>query len=206
MTFWKMLKISDGHFEATHLEPKVEVCNRRYAFDADHPRVRRRRLCSIPLSKCLAFVVNPKIGQPALEKQRTDEVEYAQLVKDNVSVVPIYGGLDGGMNTVFVARGSGRPARGLDASSPIGVGSWRIRFALARHRPNVTKHFFVGDPSHQLSARLALIEVAIGEIKAGNRSPKALVIDSLHLEAGLNWQARQMGAYGVSVSRDGASW
>jgi murein L,D-transpeptidase YafK len=29
-----MLKIGNDHFEATHLEPKVEVCNRRYVFDA----------------------------------------------------------------------------------------------------------------------------------------------------------------------------
>jgi murein L,D-transpeptidase YafK len=34
MAFWKVLKVGNDHFEATHLEPKVEVCNRRYIFDA----------------------------------------------------------------------------------------------------------------------------------------------------------------------------
>jgi murein L,D-transpeptidase YafK len=29
-----VLKVGNDHFEATHLEPKVEVCNRRYIFDA----------------------------------------------------------------------------------------------------------------------------------------------------------------------------
>ena len=56
-----------------------------------------------PTGKCPAFVVNPQIARPALEKQRADEVEYAQLVEDNVSVAPIYSGLDGGMNKVFLA-------------------------------------------------------------------------------------------------------
>jgi hypothetical protein len=46
--------------------------------------------------------VNPKIARPALERQRADEVEYAQLLNDNVSVAPIYSGLDGGMNKVFL--------------------------------------------------------------------------------------------------------
>jgi hypothetical protein len=39
-----------------------------------------------------------------LRKQRADDLEYAQLVKDNVSVAPIYSGLDGGMNEVFHAQ------------------------------------------------------------------------------------------------------
>src|SRR5580704_17403089 len=34
LAFWKMLKIGNDHFETTHLEPKVDVCNRLYVFDA----------------------------------------------------------------------------------------------------------------------------------------------------------------------------
>jgi murein L,D-transpeptidase YafK len=108
MAFWKMLKIGNDHFEATHLEPKVDVCNRRYVFDADQPPDSSQPLVFDPTSKCPAFVVNPKIARPALAKQHADEVEYARLVKDNVSVAPIYSGLDGGMNTVFVARFPGK--------------------------------------------------------------------------------------------------
>ncbi len=37
MAFWKMLKVGNDHFEATHLEPRVEVCNRGYVFDAQQP-------------------------------------------------------------------------------------------------------------------------------------------------------------------------
>ena len=104
MAFWKMLKIGNDHFEATHLEPGVDVCDRRYVFDAQHTPNSLAPLVFDPTGKCPAFVVNPKIARLALEKQRADEVEYAQLVRDDVPVAPIYSGLDGGMNKIFLAR------------------------------------------------------------------------------------------------------
>jgi hypothetical protein len=67
-------------------------------------RIRRILLCSIRPVNAPAFVVNPKIARRALEKQRTDELEYARLLEDNVPTAPIYSGLDGGMNEVFLAR------------------------------------------------------------------------------------------------------
>ena len=108
MAFWKMLKEGNDHFEATHLQPKVEVCNRRYVFDAQSPSNSTNPLVFDPTGRCPDFVVNPKIARATLVKQRADEVEYAQLVKDNVPVAPIYSGLDGGMNTVFLARFPGK--------------------------------------------------------------------------------------------------
>jgi murein L,D-transpeptidase YafK len=109
MAFWKMLKIGNDHFEATHLEPKVDVCNRHYVFDAYYPLNSSRRLVFDPTDgKCPVFVVNPKIARLALEKQHADEVEYAKLVEDDVPVAPVYSGLDGGMNTVFLARFPGK--------------------------------------------------------------------------------------------------
>jgi murein L,D-transpeptidase YafK len=104
LAFWKVLKIGNDHFEATHLEPKVEVCNRRYVFDAQQPANSANSLVFDPKGQCPAFVVNPKIARAALRKQRADDVEYAQLVKNNVSVAPIYSGLDGGMNEAFHAQ------------------------------------------------------------------------------------------------------
>jgi hypothetical protein len=103
MAFWKMLKIGNDHFETTHLQPKVDVCGRRYVFDAQPPPNSPQPLFD-PNAQCPAFVVNPKIARAVLAKERADEAEYAQLVKDNVSVAPIHSGLDGGMNTVFHAR------------------------------------------------------------------------------------------------------
>ena len=108
MAFWKMLKIGNDHFEATHLEPKVEVCDRRYVFDAQHPANSSKPFAFDPNGKCPAFVVDPQIALPAGEKQQADEAEYAQLVKANVSVAPIYSGLDGGMNKIFLAQFPGK--------------------------------------------------------------------------------------------------
>ena len=34
LAFWKMLKRGNDHFETTKLEPKVNVCEKRYVFDA----------------------------------------------------------------------------------------------------------------------------------------------------------------------------
>jgi len=35
MAFWKMLKVGYDHFEVTRQPPKVDVCEKRYVFDAD---------------------------------------------------------------------------------------------------------------------------------------------------------------------------
>jgi murein L,D-transpeptidase YafK len=108
LAFWNMLKIGNDHFEATHLEPKVDVCDRLYVFDAQAPPNSPNALVFNPTGKCPAFIVNPKIARQVLEKQHSDEIEYAQLLKDDVPAAPIYSGLDGGMNKVFIARFPGR--------------------------------------------------------------------------------------------------
>jgi murein L,D-transpeptidase YafK len=108
LAFWQMLKTGNDHFEATQLEPRVDVCDRLYVFDAQPPPKSPKPLVFNPTGTCPAFVVNPKIAGRALEKQRTDEAEYAQLLEDNVPTAPIYSGLDGGMNKVFLARFPGR--------------------------------------------------------------------------------------------------
>jgi murein L,D-transpeptidase YafK len=104
LAFWKMLKIGNDHFETTQLEPKVDVCDRRYVFDAQPPPSSPNPLVFNPTDQCPAFVVNPKIARQALEKQRADELEYARLLEDDVPAASIYTGLDGGMNKVFLAR------------------------------------------------------------------------------------------------------
>jgi murein L,D-transpeptidase YafK len=113
LAFWKMLKIGNDHFEATHLEPKVDVCDKRYVFDAQQPPKGSKSLAFDPTGKCPAFVVNPQIARAALGKQHADDIQYAKLVTANTPVAPIHSGLDGGMNRVFLAQvgGSIPPAR-----------------------------------------------------------------------------------------------
>ena len=103
-----MLKTGNDHFEATHLEPKVDVCDRGYVFDAVEPPHALKPLAFDPVGKCPAFAVNPKIAGPAAEKQHADQAAYARLVEQNVPVAPVYSGLDGDMNKVFAGRFPGR--------------------------------------------------------------------------------------------------
>src|SRR5262245_43082792 len=88
LAFWNMLKIGNDHFETTQLEPKVDVCDRRYVFDAQSPPNSPNPFVFNSTANCPAFVVNPKIARRALEKQRTDELEYARLLEDNVPTAP----------------------------------------------------------------------------------------------------------------------
>jgi murein L,D-transpeptidase YafK len=112
LAFWKMLKVGNDHFEATHLEPKVDVCDKHYVFDAVQPRGAASIVFNAT-GHCPAYVVNPEIAGPALEKSHADEVQYAALVKGNAWTAPVHSGLDGGMNRVFLAQVGGHipPAR-----------------------------------------------------------------------------------------------
>jgi murein L,D-transpeptidase YafK len=104
MPFWTMLKEGNDHFEVTHLEPKVDVCDRHYVFDAQPPDGSTKPLVFNPIGRCPAYQVPQDIAGPALEKQRNDEYQFAQLVKDNAPTEPIVWGTDGGMNRVFASK------------------------------------------------------------------------------------------------------
>jgi murein L,D-transpeptidase YafK len=113
MAFWKMIKEGNDHFEVSHLEPKVDVCNKHYVFDAMSPPNASKPLAFSPTGHCPPYVVNPEIASLALEKGHGDEVQYAALVKSGTPTAPIRSGLDGGMNRVFLAQVGGviPPAR-----------------------------------------------------------------------------------------------
>jgi len=115
MAFWKMLKEGYDHFEVTRLEPKVNVCEKRYVFDAE-PVATRPGVTPPPLhfnasAHCPVYQVNPGIASAVAEKSKQDEVEVAELVRKGTSVAPIRTGTDGGMHPVFQAA-LGHP-RGL---------------------------------------------------------------------------------------------
>ena len=104
MPFWKMIKEGNDHFMVSHLEPKVDVCERRYVFDAQPAANSTKPLAFNPAARCPDFEVPENIAGPALEKQRNDEYQIAQLTARNAPVAPIVMGTDGGMNRVFVAK------------------------------------------------------------------------------------------------------
>ena len=102
MAFWKMLKRGNDHFEVTKLEPKVNVCDKRYVFDAESPDP-TRPLSFSPAGKCPAYEVQQDILVAVQDKQRRDEYQTAELVSRGTPVAPVRTNADGGMHPVFVA-------------------------------------------------------------------------------------------------------
>ena len=135
-----MLKIGNDNFEATHLEPKVAVCDRRYVFDAYPPPNSSQPLVFDPTGERPTFVVNPKIARLSLEKQRADEVEYAQLVKDDAPVAPIYSGLDRRNEPGFPCTASGQD----NTTCKSAAADWGSRPAAAASRAMDRQRWLVG--------------------------------------------------------------
>ena len=104
MPFWKMLKQGNDHFEVTHLEPKVDVCEQRYVFNADKDPNATRAPNFSPAGKCPAYQVADDISQAVAEKQRKDEYETAQLITRGTPTVVARKDIDGGMHPLFAAK------------------------------------------------------------------------------------------------------
>jgi len=97
LAFWRMLKQGYDHFEVTRHEPKIDVCEKRYVFDAET----RGRFSAA--DKCPAYSVPQEIANAVREKQRKDDIQIAELTNRNVATAPVRTGVDGGMNPVFLA-------------------------------------------------------------------------------------------------------
>ncbi|MDQ4059762.1 MAG: murein L,D-transpeptidase, partial [Pseudomonadota bacterium] len=80
MSFWRNLKQGNDHFEVTGLEPKVDVCGKRYVFDAEGGSFN-------PSAACPTYRVRPEIAVAVAEKAKKDE----QDEKDEIALA----GLDG---------------------------------------------------------------------------------------------------------------
>ncbi len=103
LAFWKMLKRGNDHFEITRLEPKVNVCEKHYVFDAEAPGDPLRPLAFSPAGKCPMYQVPTEVADAVKQKQHRDEVEYAALVRRGVPTAPVKTYADGGMHPVFAA-------------------------------------------------------------------------------------------------------
>ncbi len=120
MPFWRMLKEGNDHFEVTHLEPKVNVCETRYVFDAqlgstDMPAngagpwrstdafaaASRAPLTFNPDGWCPPYQVPQEIAVEVSEKNRRDEIEIADLARSGTPTVPVRTRMDGGTHPIF---------------------------------------------------------------------------------------------------------
>ncbi|MCZ7660221.1 MAG: hypothetical protein M5U07_21335 [Xanthobacteraceae bacterium] len=103
MPFWKMLKEGNDHFEVTRLEPKVDVCEKRYVFNAEPANATPVPARFNPAGRCPAYQVPEEIAAEVVAKRRQDERQVAEL-SSSVRAAPVRTGVDGGMHKSFLAK------------------------------------------------------------------------------------------------------
>src|SRR5262249_51063996 len=104
MAFWRMIKEGNDHFEVTKAEPHVEVCEKRYVFDAHAPGNAATPLTFHPREKCPVYEVPEAIATAVKAKQASDERAFAEQVNRGVATVAVKTGTDGGMHPLFLAK------------------------------------------------------------------------------------------------------
>jgi murein L,D-transpeptidase YafK len=115
MAFWRMLKQGYDYFEITRQEPKVDVCDRHYVFNAQSSGK------FSPAERCPAYSVPQEIASAVRNKERRDDAQIAQLASRGVATVATTTGGQGGMNPTFLAavRANGGP--GTDIRTAAGT-------------------------------------------------------------------------------------
>jgi murein L,D-transpeptidase YafK len=98
MAFWRMIKEGNDHFEATRAEPHVDVCEKRYVFDARASTPFHAR------EKCPAYEVPEAIASAVKAKETSDERAFADYTNRGVATVAVKTGTDGGMHPAFLAK------------------------------------------------------------------------------------------------------
>lgn len=116
--FWKMLKRGNDHFEVTRLEPKVDVCEKKYVFDAE-PVNASTPLRFNPVGACPRYTVPQEVADAVNDKQRREEVQTAQLVSRGTPAAPVRSYADGGMNKMFYAALQQTDARVTAGEAPL---------------------------------------------------------------------------------------
>jgi hypothetical protein len=102
-----MLKEGNDHFEATRLEPKVDVCDKRDVFNAEVPvdATWARQVSFNPMGNCPAYHVRRQIAAP-LRRNKGRTIQTAELIAQGTPTVPARTGTDGGTHPVFLAKTS----------------------------------------------------------------------------------------------------
>jgi murein L,D-transpeptidase YafK len=104
LAFWRMLKEGYDHFELTKTQPKVDVCEKRYIFNA-HLHDPSAQFDGT--SRCPSYDV-PNASAIAAKKQ-SDDREAAVLAR-LLPAAPIVTGRDGDTHQSFANGGTSRPA------------------------------------------------------------------------------------------------
>jgi murein L,D-transpeptidase YafK len=97
MKFWQMLKDGYDHFEVTRQEPKVDVCEKRYVFNAESDRR------FVPAGRCPVMQVPEDVVAAVKQKQRNDNTQTAELIRRGTPASAVRTYADGGMHPTFRA-------------------------------------------------------------------------------------------------------
>jgi murein L,D-transpeptidase YafK len=116
LAFWKMLKQGNDHFEVTRLQPKVDVCEKRYVFDAEPRAGSTAPLRFNASAACPAYQINQEVLEAVADKRKSDDAQFAELVRRNTPTVAVRTGRDGGMHPTFLAKLAPRAVRDADGS------------------------------------------------------------------------------------------
>ena len=104
MPFWKNLKEGADHFEVTKREPQVNVCDRRYVFNA--------------AEGCARQQAPAEIADAVSSRRRADDVQVAELVAQGERAVRrIY--KDGDQHPVFASNFSPRASGDSGEAAPV---------------------------------------------------------------------------------------
>ncbi|MCC7345886.1 MAG: hypothetical protein IT538_00670 [Variibacter sp.] len=103
MAFWKNLKEGYDTFEMTRQEPKVDVCEKKYVFNAQAPAGSSTPPSFQAAGKCPAYEVPEEIASLVREKTKRDETSLADFIRRGTPTVPVKTGRDGGMHPSFAA-------------------------------------------------------------------------------------------------------
>ncbi|MCB4770763.1 murein L,D-transpeptidase [Ancylobacter sp. Lp-2] len=98
LAFWRMLKEGSDTFEVTRQLPKVDVCGRRYVFNATPADPNAR---FDPNAPCPEFTQPGGLGEAIAARKATDQQRIASA---SMPAAPVKTGKDGGMNQVFLAK------------------------------------------------------------------------------------------------------
>jgi murein L,D-transpeptidase YafK len=99
MAFWRNIKEGNDHFMVSRAEPKVDVCEKHYVFDAEAPAGSFHGK-----EKCPPYTVKPALASAVKQKEQRDEAEFEALANKGVATVAVRTGTDGGMHPTFLAK------------------------------------------------------------------------------------------------------
>lgn len=166
VAFWRMLKEGSDHFEVTRQEPKIDVCARRYIFNAV-PNDAMKPFD--PTRPCPAYHLQPEIAQLLKNRQQSDGNDLTALVNETLPAAPVRTGNDGGTNAAFNGQNPQRAFQNDDA--PEVPEAPQAAAPAANNSLSINRLLGVQDQKEQQRARLEEMQARQQQQKQSKQQP-----------------------------------